>query len=88
MPLYPRPHSPEWFDALEAYNPLQAAHTKFIITLAGRDDVCSICGDHPCSDHQLINDDVDPISVPTFRLCADCREIRDIIFDETFLPYL
>jgi len=41
---YLKPHSPEWFAALEKVNPTQAAQTTQILSLAGRDDVCSICG--------------------------------------------
>jgi len=33
---YITPHSPEWFKALEALNPMQAALTKQIIELAGK----------------------------------------------------
>jgi hypothetical protein len=47
------PHSPEWFSALERYNPVQAAHARSIIKEAGSQDVCSICGDAPGKDYGL-----------------------------------
>jgi hypothetical protein len=86
MPLYPKPHSPDWFRALEAFNPAQAAATKQIIALAGRDDVCSICGDHPAKDYQLASKHLDSNAVATIRLCDDCRNIRTRMYGEILVP--
>jgi hypothetical protein len=47
MPIYPEPHSAEWFKALDAFDPQQAAHTREMLRLAGRADVCGVCGDDP-----------------------------------------
>jgi hypothetical protein len=69
------PHSVEWFAALEADAPLQAAHTRRIIEMAGRNDVCSICGDQPATDYFLEGENL-PLAVRTLRLCDDCHEIR------------
>ena len=53
MALFPTPHTDEWFQALEDFNPLQAAITRQIVKLAGRADVCSIRGDRPASDYMI-----------------------------------
>lgn len=87
MPQYLKPHSSEWFRALEAYNPAQAAATRQIIALAGRDDVCSICGDHPSSDYQLGGEHLDRDAVATIRLCDDCRDIRKRMYGETIVAW-
>lgn len=71
-----RPHSPEWFSAMEQWDPVKAAVTRFIVNDAGRDDVCSICGDDPASDYRL-EKTLRPAGGPdTLRLCDDCLEIR------------
>ena len=86
MPLYPRPHSPEWFRALDASNPTQAAHTRQIIASAGRDDVCSVCGDDPAEDYKVIGSSFSAKAVASIRLCGDCREIRIEMHGEQFAP--
>jgi len=65
------PHSPAWFAALRRNSPRQAAITAAVVRLAGRDDVCSMCGDGPARDY----DDTDPPFLPV-RLCDDCRPIQ------------
>jgi hypothetical protein len=87
MPQYLRPHSSSWFEALEAYNADQAAATGMIIALAGRDDVCSICGDHPASDYEIVEEHVDADAIATIRLCQDCLGIRKEIYGETFVAW-
>lgn len=73
---YLMPHSPEWFAALKEWNPYQAEITSTVIKLAGKVDVCSICGDEPASVYKL-NDGPPPLgSVATLRLCEDCLQIR------------
>ena len=76
MALCPKPHSPEWFTALELFNPMQATITRQIISLSGREDVCSICGDEDSKDYKLVGEELPPDSVATIRLCEDCRKIR------------
>lgn len=76
MALYPKPHSKEWFTALEAFNPRQAAMTRIAISKAGRDDVCSICGDDPATDYKFVDATIPKNAVATLRLCDDCRQIR------------
>lgn len=71
-----QPHTPAWFDAMEAQNPHQVAQTRRVIALAGKADVCSVCGDEPAADYQI-----DPAiavagAVSSLRLCDDCLEIR------------
>ena len=86
MPLYPKPHSPGWFRALEAFNPGQAEVTKKILESAGRDDVCSICGDDPAKDYQLVGEHLEHDTVSTIRLCDDCRRLRESMYGEKFVP--
>jgi hypothetical protein len=84
---YLKPHSPEWFAALKKVNPNQAAQTKQILSLAGRDDVCSICGDVPATDYRLAGAQPTSGSVATLRLCKDCIGIRRTKFGEDFVPF-
>jgi hypothetical protein len=70
------PHSPEWFTALQQWDPAKAMMTREVVELAGRTDVCSICGDDPASDY-LLEEEYRPAGGPdTLRLCDDCLEIR------------
>ena len=85
MATYPEPHSAEWFKALEAFDEIQAAHTRKIIELAGSAEVCSVCGDEPASDYKLVHPQPHKDAVATLRLCSDCRLIRERN-GESFLP--
>lgn len=87
MPIYPVPHSPEWFAALEKFNSGQAAHSAQIIKRAGRSDVCSICGDSPTLDYKIVGDNLPDKAVATIRLCEDCRAIRERMYRETYEPF-
>lgn len=78
------PHSPEWFLALEQYNPVQAAHTRSIIKQAASRDVCSICGDAPVKDYRLVGHAIQEGAVTTLRLCSDCWGIRRAMYTESF----
>ena len=62
MPSYSEPHSQEWFAALQKFNPQQAAMTSKIIELAGRLDVCSICGDEQSIVYTLNDPNIDATS--------------------------
>lgn len=70
------PHSDAWFRALALRNPGQATHSRKIIELAGRTDVCTVCGDDPAIDLRLIEEGVPPDQSFTMKLCDDCRAIR------------
>jgi hypothetical protein len=78
------PHSPEWFAALEAVNPDQAAFTRQIVGLAGKADVCSVCGGDPAQDYTVVGVQFSPNTDATIRLCDDCREIRSKMHGESF----
>jgi hypothetical protein len=71
-----RPHTPEWFAALEVWDPIQAATTRAAIEAAGHSDVCSICGDISANDYRAEEGARPPSGVDTLRLCDDCLEIR------------
>ena len=71
-----RPHTPEWFAALDVWDPIQAAMTRTAIQVAGDSAVCSICGDGPASDYRAEEGSRPPGGVDTLRLCDGCVEIR------------
>lgn len=70
------PHTPEWFEALEQWDPPKAMMAQKIMELAGRTDVCSICGDHQPRDYFLEGKHTPAGGVDTLRLCDDCVRIR------------
>lgn len=72
MASYLKPHTREWFDELEKTNPLQAVQTQTIIQAAGRDDVCSICGDELARDYKRASDQAVADVLSTLRLRDDC----------------
>ena len=76
MAMYLRPHSEEWFKALEASNAVQAYRTKATIEKCGNNDVCSECGSEPARDYKMINNDLPQYAVATLRLCQHCHYIR------------
>jgi hypothetical protein len=85
MAPYLKPHTAEWFKALETVNPRQAAHTKHILSLAGNDAVCSMCGDESNREYKLVNKDAAHSPVSTMRLCDDCLGIRRTMHNENFV---
>jgi hypothetical protein len=86
MPSYAKPHSEEWFEALAAVNPDQAAATRQIIALAGDENVCGVCGDDPAEDYKLVGKGHEKLAVATMRLCSDCLSIRQQMHQESFAP--
>jgi hypothetical protein len=80
------PHTPEWFAALEQWDPPKAMMTRKIIELTGRTDVCSICGDDPASDYRLAEEHRPAGGADTLRLCNDCVGIRREA-GEPFMPF-
>jgi len=86
MTHYLKPNSPEWLAALESFDQVQAAHTRTILRAAGREDVCSICGDEPASDYKLVSPKPYRDAVATIRLCEDCVKIRKMN-GQTFQPF-
>lgn len=81
-----KPHTEAWFTALELRNPRQAAMTRRAIKMAGRSDVCSICGDDHAADALLVEDGVPEYASLTLRLCVDCRAIRTAAGETYVLP--
>lgn len=65
-----RANSKEWLDELSKIDPKQATLTRAIVEAAGREDVCSICGDTPSREYSKTN------AVLTVRLCDDCRNFQ------------
>jgi hypothetical protein len=67
MPLIP--NSKEWLETLAKIDPVQAAMSRAAIASAGREDVCSVCGDTPAHDYQTHTSLL-------LRLCDDCLAMR------------
>ena len=84
MFTYLKPHTEEWFKALENANPRQAAHVREIISLSGSTEVCSMCGDETKKDYKYMGPGAAKAPVTTARLCDDCVEIRRSMHDEQF----
>ncbi|HEV6967148.1 YiiX/YebB-like N1pC/P60 family cysteine hydrolase [Roseateles sp.] len=80
--IHLRPHTPEWFESLRSWDPVQAGMTQIIIEAAGSAEVCTVCGDDPASDYLLVHPA--PAGPGTIRLCEDCYEIRSP--DEPMTP--
>lgn len=70
------PHTPEWFASMEVWDPVKAVQTRYVISDASRDDVCSVCGDDPAADYRLEKMFRPPGGPDTLRLCEDCVVIR------------
>ena len=85
MVTYLKPHTSEWFKALEAVNPRQAAQTRHVLSLGRSDAVCSICGDESNRDYKLANEEVAHGPVTTMRLCDECLQVRRIMHHEAFV---
>jgi hypothetical protein len=85
MPSYAKPHTPEWFAELEAFDYVQANIARRAVELAGSPDVCSLCGDDPAADYKLVQPVPVAGSVATIRLCDGCSFIRELD-GESFIP--
>ena len=79
------PHSAEWFEALEVWDPIQSAMVRAVIETFESADICSVCGDEPATDYYLPKPLRSAGGVDTFRLCQDCMGIRRSS-GEAFLP--
>lgn len=77
MPFYFKPHTSEWFRALRAFDVTKAAMTETVVKSAGSLDVCSICGDDPAKDYELVDKFMERNAVATIRLCDDCLRIKE-----------
>jgi hypothetical protein len=74
-------HGPEWFAKLRQVNPQQAAMTSQIVRMAGRTDVCSICGDTASTPYRSVAE-----PGLTLRLCDDCKGIQKQMYGSSFDP--
>jgi hypothetical protein len=74
--LYLKPHSVQWFAALEHFDAIQAFHTRQIIEQAGREDICGVCGSDPASDYRVPINGAAIHVVLSVRLCEGCKVIR------------
>ena len=85
LPVPPEPHTEEWFAKLAELSPVQAVNTRVVLNVAGRKDVCGICGDEPAADYKVTHDDGQVVAIP-MRLCDDCRAIRTSMYGEIIEP--
>ena len=85
-PIMPTPHTKEWFEQLDIEEPQKAKMTRAILSAAGRDNVCSICGDDPAIDYRRAGPILPGILSLTLRLCDDCLAVRDELFGEKYVP--
>lgn len=69
-----RPHTPEWFESLRQWNPVQAAVAEAAITAAGSTEVCTVCADDPALDYALVS--IVRLGPGTIRLCDFCFKQR------------
>ena len=81
---YLKPHTEEWFKAMQSVNPAQAVFTKQIIELAGSPEVCSVCGDGQAKDYKVNGRMFNSQVGVSVRLCDDCKTIRHAQTDESF----
>lgn len=80
------PHTPEWFAALDSFDPEQASVVRQVLKHAGRTDVCGLCGDPSAKDYQAIPRDLTIHPASAMRLCDSCRELRYTVLKETHAP--
>ena len=86
MSLYLTPHTPEWFAAMDTFDPSQAQLTRQILKIAGRLDVCGVCGSKNCDDYKVTPRDKTVHSASTLRLCEICRDLRAVVLKEQHVP--
>lgn len=70
------PHTPYWWSVIDRVEPNLGTISRLAVTSAGRNDVCSSCGDHPAHSYRLVNAAETMPGVPSLRLCDDCLEVR------------
>lgn len=76
MAMYLRPHSEEWFQAMECSDAKQAYSIKAAIEQYGSPEICSVCGDSQASDYKMVDANLPKYAVATLRLCEHCHYIR------------
>lgn len=86
MTHYMEPNTPEWLEALEAGDRLQATLTKQLLAAAGGRYVCSLCGSVPAKDYWVVARKTDPTPVPTLRLCEGCVDARACVYNQKLVP--
>jgi hypothetical protein len=86
MSLYLTPHTPEWFAAMDTFDPPQAQLTRQILKVAGRVDVCGVCGVKDCDDYKVTPHDKTVHPASTLRLCEICRDLRAGVLKEQLVP--
>lgn len=83
---YVKPHTAEWFAAMDRMDPRQATQTREALGQSGHNDGCSICGDGPAADCRMTDPQPAPGAVGTLRLCEDCHTILIITRSEVYTP--
>jgi hypothetical protein len=78
-----KPHSKEWFVALEKFSPEQAARTRKLLQLAGTREACTFCGDEESKGYRRVGS-IPAGAAEAVRLCDHCREIRSLLYGERY----
>jgi hypothetical protein len=87
MAIYARPHSKEWFSALEKSDPGHAAHTRMIIKAQDNAEICSVCGAEDSCDFKIVHPVPAEHAVGTIRLCDQCRHTLEQRKGQSFAPF-
>jgi hypothetical protein len=88
MPFYHKPHSPAWFQALEQFDPILAAHARNVVKAVGKNDICSVCGDEAAMVYKRIKPNLPDDAVATILLCDFCRDLRASAYGEIFAVFV
>jgi len=70
------PHSDGWFAIVDRVDRAFANGVRATIKCESAHDICTICGDHPLGDFEVLDSFVNERAIPSLRLCACCLEIR------------
>jgi hypothetical protein len=82
---YLKPHTEAWFAALSSGNRGQAEMTKQMISMSGKEDCCSVCGDEESVAYKVVGARFTDEIGATIRLCEECREIRRSTQGESYI---
>ncbi|WP_194456388.1 YiiX/YebB-like N1pC/P60 family cysteine hydrolase [Bradyrhizobium sp. CCBAU 53421] len=70
------PHTEYWWSLIDRVEPKLAVLSRHAVSVEGRTDICSTCGDDPAKPYRVVNGAEHMPGVPSLRLCDDCLEIR------------
>ncbi|KTE04344.1 hypothetical protein ATE68_01455 [Sphingopyxis sp. H038] len=71
------PHSPIWFVIVDRLARRFGQQVRFTLQCEGSHSICTICGDQPIGDFQIVEAVTTPRGVPSLRLCTACLIARE-----------